>query len=404
MRLEFPIGRVLYETAGNIQNPRVSPRGDRVAFADHPIVGDARGDLAVVDLAGKKTTLAAGWEDLGGLAWSADGSEVWFTASSAGADRVLHAVTLSGRQRLVSRVPGNLILQDVASDGRVLLSHGTNHPVILGLVPGDTKERDLTWLDYSIAADISPDGKTLLFTEQGFAGGPQYAVYIRGTDGSPAIRLGKGNAQELSPDGKWALAIDLAPPTQIVLLPTGAGEPHPLPRHNIQDFQWAGWMPDGQSVLFTGSEPGRGARIYLQSLAGGPPRAVTPEGAVTLEHTVSPDGRFIAAGTETESHLYPLAGGEPRPIPGLEANEFPVRWSADGRSLYVRPSFFRVVPAKVYRVEIATGRRELWKELGPSDLAGVTSITSTAIAPDGRSYAYTYSSRLANLYLVEGLK
>ena len=404
LRLEFPIGKVLYESAGNIQNPRVSPRGDFVAFTDHPIFGDARGDVSVVDLAGKKTTLAAGWEDLGGLAWSADGREVWFTASNAGADRVLHAVTLAGRQRLVSRVPGNLVLQDVASDGRVLLSHGTNHPVILGLVPGDTKERDLTWLDYSVAADISADGKTLLFSEQGFAGGPQYAVYIRGTDGSPAIRLGKGNAQGLSPDGKWALAIDLTPPTQIVLLPTGAGEPRVLPRHTVQDLQWAGWMPDGQSVLFTGSEPGRGARIYLQSLAGGPPRAVTPEGVVTLDHTVSPDGRFIAAGTETESHIYPLAGGEPRLIPGLEANEFPIRWSADGRSIYVRSGFTRVLPAKLVRLDISTGRRELWKELGPSDLAGVTSITSIAIAPDGRSYAYTYASRLANLYLVEGLK
>jgi Tol biopolymer transport system component len=404
LRLEFPIGKILYESAGSIGNARVSPRGDRVAFTDHPILGDARGDVAVVDLAGKKTTLAPGWEDLGGLAWSADGREVWFTASTSGADRVLHAVTLSGRQRLVSRVPGNLILQDVAHDGRVLLSHGTNHPVILGLVPGDTKERDLTWLDYSIAADLSRDGTTLLFTEQGFAGGPQYAVYIRGTDGSPAIRLGKGNAQALSPDGKWALAIDLAPPTQLVLLPTGAGEPHPLPRHRVQDFQWAGWLPDGQSVLFTGSEAGRGARIYVQSLAGGPPRAVTPEGVFTLDNTISPDGRFVAAGTEVESKIYPVAGTEPRPIPGMDANEFPIRWSADGQSLYVRSSFFRVVPAKVFRLDLSTGRRELWKELGPSDLAGVTAITSIALTPDARSYVYTYHSRLANLYLVEGLK
>ena len=405
LRLEFPIGKVLYESAGNILNPRVSPGGDRVAFADHPIFGDARGDVAVVDLAGKKTTLAPGWEDLGGVAWSADGREVWFTASQAGADRILHAVTLTGQQRLVSRTPGNLVLQDVASDGRVLLSHGTNRPVIFGLVPGDTKERDLTWLDYSIAADISGDGKTLLFTEQGFAGGPQYAVYIRGTDGSPAIRLGKGNAQGLSPDGQWALAIDLAPPTQIVLLPTGAGEPRPLPRHTVANFQFAGFLPDGQGVFFTGSEPGRGARVWVQALSGGPPRAVTPEGIFTLDPTISPDGRFIAAGNENEGvHLYPLAGGERRPIPSLAADELPIRWSADGRFLYLRSALFRVVPAKVYRLEVSTGKRELWKELGPSDLAGVTSITSIAVAPDGRSYAYTSHSRLASLYLVEGLK
>ena len=160
----------------------------------------------------------------------------------------------------------------------------------------------------------------------------------------------------------------------------------------------------GRGVLFTGSEPGRGARVYVQSLAGGPPRAVTPEGVFTLDNTVSPDGRFVAAGNDTGGHLYPLADGEPRPIPGLEANEFPIRWSADGRYLYMRSTSFRVLPAKVHRLELSTGRRELWKELGPSDLAGVTAITSILISPDGRSYAYTYSSRLANLYLVEGLK
>ena len=404
LRLEFPIGKVLYEAAGDIRNARVSPRGDRVAFTDQPIIGDARGDVAVVDLAGKKTTLAPGWEDLGGLAWSADGSEVWFTASAAGGDRTLYAVTLSGRQRMVSRVPGTLVLQDIASDGRVLLSHGTNHPVILALVPGETKERDLTWLDYSVVADISQDGQTLLFTEQGFAGGPHYAVYLRGTDGSPAIRLGKGNASALSADGQWALAIDLAPPTQLVLLPTGAGEAHALPRHNIQGFQWAGWLPDGKSVLFTGSEPGRGPRIYVQDVGGGPPRAVTPEGVFTLDNTISPDGRFVVGDTESESEIYPVAGGEPRAIPGLDANDLPIRWSGDGRSLYLRSRILREVPARVYRLDLSTGRRDLWKELGPADPSGVTSVPFIAITPDARSYAYTYNSRLSNLYLVEGLK
>jgi Tol biopolymer transport system component len=403
LRLEFPIGKVLYESAGNIGGPRVSPRGDRVAFTDHPLFGDARGDVAVVDLAGKKTTLAPGWEDLGGLAWSPDGQEIWFTASNSGADRVLHAVTLSGRQRLISRVPGNLVLHDVSSDGRVLLSHGANHPVILGLVPGEAKERDLTWLDYSIARDLSPDGKTLLFTEQGFAGGPQYAVYVRGTDGSPAIRLGKGEAQALSPDGKWALAIDLAPPPQIVLLPTGAGEHHALPRHTIQDFQRAWWLPDGQQVMFAGDEAGRGTRLYVQDVGGGPPRAITPEGVFARNNTVSPDGQFVVASTDVESKIYPVAGGEPRPVLGMEPDEIPIRWSADGRSLYVR-STPNVLPAKVHRLDLSTGRRELWKELGPADLAGVASIPSIALTRDARWYAYTYFSRLWNLYLVEGLK
>jgi Tol biopolymer transport system component len=402
LRVEFPIGKALYESAANILNVRVSPDGRLVAFTEHPILGDARGDVAVVDLAGKKTALAPGWEDLGGLAWSPDGREVWFTASNSGANRALHAVALSGRQRVVSRLPGNMVLMDISSDGRVLLSHGANHPVIMALVPGATKERDLTWLDYSIVTDLSPDGKMLLFSEQGLAGGPQYAVYMRGTDGSPATRLGKGSAQTLSPDGKWALAIDLAPPPQLVLLPTGAGESRPLPRHNIQDYHGGWWLPDGKSVMFGGTEAGRGARLYVQDVEGGPPRPVTPEGVLSIDRAVSPDGRYVAAGNDVEGHIYPVAGGEPRPLPGFEPGDVAIHWAGDGQSILVRKLF--EVPAKVWRLDLATGRRVLWKELGPADLAGVRAITSIIITPDTRWYAYTYSSRLSNLYLVEGLR
>jgi Tol biopolymer transport system component len=404
LRVEFPIGKTLYESGANIQSARVSPRGDRVAFAEHLIVGDNRGDVAVVDLAGKKTTLAAGWEDLGGLAWSPDGREVWFTASMSGADRRLHAVTLSGEQRLVARVPGNMVLQDIAPDGRVLVSHGTIHAVMLGLGPGAAEERDLTWLDFSIAADLSADGKTLLFSEQGVAGGAQYAVYLRGTDGGPAVRLGKGNAQALSPDGRWALALDLAPPPQLVLLPTGPGEPRRLPRHSITSFQGALFTPDGKSVVIVGTEPGHGPRSYIQSLDGGPPRPITPEGVFVFGNVISPDGRFVAGSTGTETRIYPIDDGEPRPIPGLLPGELPLRWASDG-SLYVRPPLGTVaLPQKIDRLDPATGRRQPWRELAPADPAGVTGVTTVILTADARSYAYTYVRRLSNLYLVEGLK
>jgi Tol biopolymer transport system component len=402
LQMEFPIGKVLYQSSGNMRTPRISPKGDRVAFTDHPLFADNRGDVAVVDLAGRKTTLSPGWEDLGGLAWAPDGREVWFTATKSGADRALHAVTLSGRERLVSRVPGSVVLQDIDGDGRVLLSHGTIHPVILAQVPGAAKERDLTWLDYSVVADLSGDGKSLLFSEQGFAGGPQYATYLRPTDGGPAIRLGKGDAQALSPDQKWALAIDLAPPSQLVLLPTGAGEPQRLPRHTISHYQAAWWLPDGRSVMFTGSEAGRPSRVYVQEVGGGAPHPVTPEGSGSLSDTVSPDGRFVAAVSERGGGIYPLAGGESRLVPGWEPGEVPLFWGTDGRSLYVRR--LGEVPVKIYRLDIVTGQRALWKELGPPDLAGVSSIGAAAITRDARWYAYTYHSRLSSLYLVEGLK
>ncbi len=194
-RIEFPVGKPLHESV-SLKHLRVSPRGDRLAFSEHPFSNDFRGDIAVVDLAGKKTTLSANWSDIRGVAWSGDGGEVWFTATRAGAENSLWAVSLSGALRSVFRAPGSLALHDIAPDGRVLMSVQKRRPVLYGLVAGESKERDLSWLDYGVAVEISADGRTLLFQEQGEGGGAEYSAYIRGMDGSLPVRLGKGAAAD----------------------------------------------------------------------------------------------------------------------------------------------------------------------------------------------------------------
>ena len=203
-RLEYPPQKVLYQPEGWIGNPRFSPKGDIIAFVDHPQPGDDGGAVAIVDLAGKKTALSSGWDSIQGLAWSPTGDEIWFTATKTGGDRSLFAVDLSGNLRLMARVPGELTLLDVDRQGGVLLTRGNDRAGVLGMTAGDAKERDLSWLDWSVPNSLSADGKVLLFTEAGEGGGPKYAVYVRNTDGSPAIRLGEGSGFALSPDGKWA--------------------------------------------------------------------------------------------------------------------------------------------------------------------------------------------------------
>ena len=277
-RLEFPIGKVLFETAGWISHPRVSPRGEEVAYIDHPARGDDGGLVAVVDRSGKRKSLSESFETAQGLAWAPSGDEVWFTAAKSGGNRALFAVSLSGRQRLLTRVPGILMLHDVSRGGRALMTHDTNRIEVLGLSPGERKEHDLSWLDWSNASDISADGKTLLFSEAGEGGGAGYSVYVRRMDGSPAVRLGEGSAQELSPDGKWALTITrIASEPQLVLYPTGAGETKTLLREGLV-AQAAHWLPDGKQILLTASETGHGSRLYLWNLSGGKPRAISPEG------------------------------------------------------------------------------------------------------------------------------
>ena len=409
-RLEYPIGKPLYQTGGWIGHPRVSPKGDLIAFADHPLQGDDSGSLALVDRDGNKRMLTNQWFTIQGVAWAPSGKEVWFTAGRYGTDRTLYAVSLDGTQRIVARLPGALILLDIAKDGRVLLVRADWRRELLGLFTSDPKQHELSWLDYTYPADLSADGRTLLFDEEGGGGaldyskssGLTYAVYIRKTDGTPAVLLGEGGAVALSPDGKWAISQTQDSPSQFKILPTGAGEPRELTKDNI-NHSWARWFPDGKRVLFSANEPGKGVRFYVYDIPSGKSQAISPEGVNGTAFSISPDSQQIAAiGPDQKGYLYPVAGGEPRPIAGFNQGEQPVTWAGDGRSLYVyQPG---ELPARVYHVDLQTGQRTLWKELMPSDPAGVENIGPILMTPDAKTCVFGYHRMLADLYLVEGLK
>jgi eukaryotic-like serine/threonine-protein kinase len=409
-RLELPIGKPLYQTGGWIGHPRVSPKGDLIAFADHPLQGDDSGSLAVVDLAGNKKLLSTQWFTIQGLAWAPDGKEIWFTASKSGTDRTLYATSLDGKQRIVARLPGALMLLDIAKDGRVLLVRATWRRELLGVFANDPKQHELSWLDYTYPSDLSADGKTLLFDEEGGggaldyskSGGLTYAVYIRKTDGSPAVLLGEGGAVALSPDGTWAIAQTQESPSQFKLLPTRAGEPKDLTKDNI-NHSWAHWFPDGKRILFSADEPGKGVRFYVYELASGKSQVISEEGVNGTAFAISPDSQQIAAiGPDQKGYLYPVAGGNPQLIAGLNPGEQPITWTADGHSLYIyQPG---ELPARVYRLDIKTGQRTLWKELMPSDPAGVENIGPIYMTPDAKTCVFGYHRMLADLYLVEGLK
>jgi len=401
-RLEYPIGKVLYQTGGWLSHPRVSPKGDRVAFIEHPVRRDDAGSIAEVDLSGNKKTLSTGWETAWGLGWSPNGSEIWFSSTRLGYGRYLSAVNLSGKERLLAREPGTLTLQDVAKDGRVLITRDVPRVGMVGVTAGSNKERDLSWLDWSAPKDLSVDGKKLLFTESGEAGGENYSSYLRSTDGSPAVRLGDGLSFALSPDERWALSGLPKPPVQFNLLPTGAGESKEL-THDQINRMWARWFPDGKRVLFSGDEPGKGVRLYVQDMSGGPPKPITEEGVNGSLIAISPDGKQIVfVGADQKTALLQVESGEIHPIPALEVGEAPIGWSGDGRSLFV----YRLgeVPATVNKLELATGRKQALKQLVPPDVSGVTDISSILVTPDGNNYVYEYGRTLSDLYLVNDLK
>jgi len=402
-RLEYPEGTVLYESSGWISDARVSPDGQRVAFMDHPLVGDDRGTIAAVDRLRKKTTLSTEYAAEGGLAWAPGGKEIWFTAADTNF-LTLRAVSLFGKQRVVLRSAGDLELQDISKDGRVLVSSFQRRMGLIGSAPGEGQEHDWSWFDYSLLNNISPDGSKLLFSESSGAGGSLYSVFLRRTDGSPAVRLGDGRGEDISPDGKWVLTLVPTSPPQLSLLPTGAGEPRMLSRNSI-DYQRAWWFPDGKRILVAGNQPGHSTRLYVRDLEGGKLQPVTPEKVEVsvAQDILSPDGKWIAVSEVGQNaRLYPVDGGESRPISGIAEGDVPIQWTADGRSLYVRR--WDELPARVFRLDLETGRRELWKQIMPADHTGVVQIRGGLPTPDGRAYAYSYLRILSELYEVEGLK
>lgn len=396
--LEFPAGKVLYKTAGYIGEPRISPSGDRIAFLDHPLSNDNQGTVAVVDLAGNKKTLTAGFLAAQGLAWAPKGDEIWFTAAKIGDRLELRAVTLAGRERTVFRESGAVVLHDISRDGRVLLANQETRTKAMFRGPSDAQERELSCLDWSLVNGISPDGKFIVISESGEGAGAEQQVYLRETSGAPAVFLGPaGNNATLSPDGQTVVTI--APDLHDILIyPVGPGQSK---RVQIPGsvLSGAALFPDGKRLWFTGSEAGHGRRGYITDLSGAKPQALTPEGQ---GGTLSPDGNYVLSTTSGgKARLYPTAGGEPRDV-AIGADERAAGWSRDGQEVFV---FSRSgIPAKVYRVNWRTGHRELMREIGPADRAGIDGVDSVQFTPDGRTYTYSCIQNLSDLHLVEGLK
>jgi Tol biopolymer transport system component len=355
-----------------------------------------------MDAEGHKSAVSAGWADIRGLAWSADGREVWFAATRSGSECALWAVDLQGRTRPVFRGPGSLALHDIGSDGRVLVAVHRRRLQVYGLGPGETKERELTWLDYGIVSDLSRDGKTLLFQEQGEGGGSEYTAYIRGMDGRPPVRLGKGAAMTLSPDGSQALVINLTLPMQVVLLPTGPGQARTLPRGRLVQIQAGAFLPDGKQIVLLANAENEAPRFYVQAIEGGEPRAISSDGfSITFAIPVTPDGAFLVGGRDGRVLLYPVAGGgEPRAIPGTALNDAPLRFSPDGRYLFVIEGLGAT--GTVYRVDTLRGTRERWKQIVREGGPGAA-LPAYVLSPDGNSYAYTFREDTSTLYVAEGL-
>ena len=402
-RLEYPIGKVLYQSSGWISNIRFSPQGNQIAFMDHPTLWDHRGAVCVVDLEGHVRTLSSGWASEHGVAWRPDGKEIWFTAIAQGNSLNLMAVTLKGERRTVLDLPLGMTLHDIASDGRVLVALESKRLAMAFGTLGGKQDVDLSWHDWNVAKDISRDGQFVLFEDSSEAAGPGYAVALRKLDGTLPVRLGDGSAGGLSPDDKWAISVSTGHPERVTLLPIGPGQPRPVDASGLEHIQNGGarFLGEGQRLIANGSEPGHTNRCYVLDLAGGKPKALTPEGI--LCGPSSPDSRFVVGvKSNVAVGIFPVEGGPVRPIRGLPERFHPVQWSADSALLYG----YRTgeLPSKIYEVEIATGKQTVLQQLRPGEPAGVVIVAPVVVSRDGTRFVYSYNQVLSVLYLISGLR
>ena len=401
VRLEYPIGKVLYETAGYVSHLRFSHRGDQIAFLDHPRPGDNRGSVAVIDLAGKKKMLTPEYNALEGLAWTPDDGEVWFSAGVPGTGTafVFEAVSLSGKIREVFRAPASLVLQDIAQDGRVLLATDADRvDITVGDVPSRA-EKDLTWVDFSWHQYLSDDGKWIVFCKQD----KNYATYARKTDGTPAILLGEGEPQAISPDGAWVVSATPPADQSVNLLPF-RGQPRTLKWQNMHLVRLPMlWMPDSRSLILSGTEKNHASRSYLLSIDGGEPRAITPEGLTAV--LLSPDGKRLLASSEvTKLLVVPLGGGEPRLLATIGEDDLPIEWLGDGRTIIIQSGYSTKTIVDAYQIDAETGARKPWKQFVPRERTGLLSFYSFGVTPDGSRYLMADLHRFSTLFLAAGLK
>jgi eukaryotic-like serine/threonine-protein kinase len=399
-RLQYPIGKVLLEGEGWMSDMRVSPDGKQVALFRHPPNPDDRGDLVLVDRSGQLRTLSSGWESLEGLAWAPSGKEIWFSAAVSGEQWCIHAVTLSGKQRTVYCGTAPTRILDIAASGRALVSTEEARGTMSMVEHGSNQERDLSWLSYSYGPHLSADGSEILFTDLSEQSGNDYSVYVRKSDGSPAVRLtGGGYGSDITSDGKWAMVILPDDPAQrIHVVPVGAGQARVLHWDGIQP-RWAEWFPDGHRILMGASQSGAEA-VYLTDADGSTPKQLSP--GTAPPGAVAPDANSFISRQNGVFAVRSLSDGSSKPIAGIQTAEFPIRW-ADQNHVFVQAT--TATGLNIYKVDTESGQRELWQTITPKDATGLRPmVTPTAITSDGRWMAFGCRTQLGQLYSSDTLK
>jgi serine/threonine protein kinase len=404
-QLEFPVGRVVHRSRGWISHPRISADGKKLAFFDHDVDGDDLGSVSLVSGSGPAVRMSPQLDYAQGLVWSPSGDEIWATSYRVEEGTLLQAFSPSRPPRVLMRVPSTARILDAAPDGRILMTYDDTHVELEGRLAGDTALRSYSWWRASFVTGLSHDGA--LFAGDGamnLAQGGSAAFYRRAGN-APPVRLGAGSSAGVSPDGSWAFLTPAASRgTRLRAVPTGPGEPREFDLSPIESMisgtRVLSFSADGARLAFVGAPPGADLRGYLlETGPGGPPRAVTPEGVD--EVLLAPDGRTVAGVARGKGvWLFPAGTGEGRALAGAERDDLPVAWDRASSALFV---WDRRIPVRVFRVDLANGRRTLALSVEPRDPTGVL-YGHVRFAPDLSHFLFRFRRHTSYLAVVSGVR
>ena len=400
-RLEFPIGKVLFETSGWIADVRISPDGMHVGFIDHPAVPDDRGAISVADREGHVQRLTPYFATGRSMCWEPAGKELWYTASFGGEeDAGMYAVNMAGKTRNVLRSPTELVIQDISASGKVLLE-SVRYQIEMGVKhSGESRVRDL---ENSVdLGSLSADGKWIVYN---LFEGADYESYVKKSDGGAAVKLGDGYGAGITWNADFVAAAQNSQPHKLYLYPTGVGEQRVIDLGELSaafgtfenDLTFS---RDGQWAVFSAFDGKGDVRDYLLDMRDNKIRPVTPPGMRSGK--LSPDGtRIVTHDIAAEKYvLVDVASGKMSDVPGVEKEEEILGWNLDGHTVNV---WNQELPARLSQVDVGSGRRQLLQIIEPLAMLG-SMYARIASSADGKTAVYRHRRGLYAIYIADGLQ
>ena len=397
--LQYPMGKELYRTEGWIAAPKISPDGKRVAFVNHRVWGDDLGDLRVVGDDGKVTSLVPEYQYMMGVAWGRGGEDVWFSAAEDPGGGLLGVATLDGQVRRVLRTPALVRLADIAKDGRVLALTDDTRVVFAGRLAGDAAERTYLGAPNESVCGIADDGTSFAGNNGDLVVNGEYGIQVRRTEGAP-LQLGMGAAVGMTPDGKFVFSTGLTSKRSVLTKrPVGPGQPREFELGDVVVQTSGGRLltssADGNRVAFIGQRPGQARLAYVMDLETGKVRPVSEEGAYSA--VISPDGGRVAAGNlQRGTQICSESSKDCTAVAGLVPNDLPLAWTSDNGVLV----WNRTLPARIDRIDLGTGKRELVQEITAPDPVGLLYAFAT-FSSNGRYHLMRYRRMTSKLYVTD---